>query len=94
MLENKEIKARLKELNKCFEPLPEVKKTLLKNTIETVAFMDIQLKELESIIANGGATTPDKQLYSSMAKTRDVLMKKLIAELPEGESEEDILDNF
>lgn len=94
MVEDKLVKARLKELNKCFEKLPELKKTLLKNTIETVAFMDIQLKELESIIANGDATTPDKQLYSSMAKTRDVLMKKLVSEIPEEDETEDELDNF
>ena len=55
--------------------------------------MDIQLKELEDKLMSGEATTPDKQLYSSMAKTRDILMKKLIAEVPE-EQEDDGFDSF
>lgn len=46
-----QVKKRLAELNGVFEALPPKKKILLRNTIETVAFMDIQLKELESLIA-------------------------------------------
>lgn len=88
-----EVKARLKQLNEVFKPLPENKKILLKNTIETVAFMDIQLKELEAKLMSGEANTPDKQLYSSMAKTRDILMKKLMMEIPE-EQEDDGFDAF
>ena len=88
-----DVKARLKQLNEVFNPLPDNKKILLKNTIETVAFMDIQLKDLEAKLMSGEAMTPDKQLYSSMAKTRDILMKKLIAELPE-EPEDDGFDEF
>ena len=87
------INKRLAELNDVFKTLPENKKILLKNTIETVAFMDIQLKELEEKIMRGEANTPDKQLYSSMAKTRDVLMKKLVTEIPE-EQESDGFDEF
>ena len=87
------INKRLAELNDVFKTLPENKKILLKNTIETVAFMDIQLKELEEKIMRGEANTPDKQLYSSMAKTRDVLMKKLVTEIPE-EQESDGFDDF
>lgn len=92
-MKSNEVKARLKQLNEVFKPLPENKKILLKNTIETVAFMDIQLKELEAKLMSGEATTPDKQLYSSMAKTRDILMKKLMAEVPE-EQEDDGFDSF
>lgn len=88
-----EVKTRLKQLNDVFKTLPENKKVLLKNTIETVAFMDIQLKDLEAKLMSGEANTPDKQLYSSMAKTRDILMKKLIAEVPE-EQEDDGFDEF
>lgn len=92
-MKSNEVKARLKQLNEVFKPLPDNKKILLKNTIETVAFMDIQLKELEEKLMSGEATTPDKQLYSSMAKTRDILMKKLMAEVPE-EQEDDGFDAF
>lgn len=92
-MKSNEVKARLKQLNEVFKPLPDNKKILLKNTIETVAFMDIQLKELEAKLMSGEATTPDKQLYSSMAKTRDILMKKLMAEVPE-EQEDDGFDAF
>ena len=84
---------RLKELNELFQTLPANKRTLLKNTIETVAFMDIQLKELEDKLMTGEANTPDKQLYSSMAKTRDILVKKLMLELPDSE-ENDGFDEF
>lgn len=42
---------------------------------------------------SGEANTPDKQLYSSMAKTRDILMKKLMMEIPE-EQEDDGFDAF
>ena len=79
-MKSNEVKARLKQLNEVFKPLPDNKKILLKNTIETVAL-------------SGEATTPDKQLYSSMAKTRDILMKKLMAEVPE-EQEDDGFDAF
>ena len=92
-MKSNEVKARLKQLNEVFKPLPDNKKILLKNTIETVAFMDIQLKVLEAKLMSGEATTPDKQLYSSMAKTRDILMKKLMAEVPE-EQEDDGFDAF
>lgn len=88
-----QVKKRLAELNGVFEALPPKKKILLRNTIETVAFMDIQLKELESLIASGESNTPDKQLYASMAKTRDVLLKKLLAELPD-ETAVDDFDSF
>ena len=92
-MKSTEVKARLKQLNDVFKTLPENKKILLKNTIETVAFMDIQLRELEERIMLDTANTPDKQLYSSMAKTRDVLMKKLVSEVPE-EQENDGFDDF
>ena len=92
-MNNREINSRLKQLNKVFETLPKNKLILLKNTIETVAFMDVQLKELEKKIVDGTANTPDKQLYSSMAKTRDILMKKLMVALPE-EPETDNFDEF
>ena len=85
---------RLAELNGVFETLPPKKKILLKNTIETVAFMDIQLKDLENVIASGESNTPEKQLYASMAKTRDVLLKKLLSELPDETDAEDDFDKF
>lgn len=94
-MEDKRIKARLAELNKIFSDLPSKKLVLLKNTIETVAFMDVQLKDLEDSIQGGQSTTPEKQLYSTMVKTRDVLMKKLLSELPEEKEEEvDEFDSF
>lgn len=94
-MENKRIASRLSELAKIFSDLPERKFILLKNTIETVAFMDIQLKDLEDSIQGGQSTTPEKQLYSTMVKTRDVLMKKLLSELPEEKEEEvDEFDSF
>jgi len=92
-MKNTDVKARLKQLNDVFKTLPENKKILLKNTIETVAFMDVQLKDLEAKLLSGEAMTPDKQLYSSMAKTRDILMKKLLVELP-AEQENDGFDSF
>lgn len=94
-MEQKKVKARQKELNQIFERLSDDKKKLLAPTIETVAFMDIQCKELEETIATGLANTPDKQLYSTMVKSRDLLMKRLLAELPAEEVEEvDEFDKF
>lgn len=89
-MENKQYKARLNELKKIYSKLPKYKLTVLSSTIETVAFMDCQLKDLEAIIATGNASTPDKQLYSSMAKTRDSLVKRLMADLPQEEEEDDL----
>lgn len=91
-MDSKKVKARQKELTKIFEKLPDNKKALLNPTIETIAFMDIQCKELEEIISSGLANTPDKQLYSTMVKSRDLLMKRLLAELPAEEVEE--VDEF
>ena len=88
------VKKRIKELSDIFEELPDRKKILLRNTIETVAFMDIQLVELENIIGGGDSTTPDKQLYSSMVKTRDILMKRLLSELPKEKEDTDPLEEF
>lgn len=89
------VKKRIKELNDIFAELPDKKKVLLRNTIETVAFMDIQLVELENIIGGGESTTPEKQLYASMVKTRDILMKRLLSELPEEDDETiDPLEEF
>lgn len=92
-MEKDAIKKRIKELNGVFKRLPPEKMIILRNTIETVAFMDIQLKELEEAIGSGAANTPDKQLYSTMAKTRDVLLKKLMAELPPTDEDDDF-DRF
>lgn len=93
-MDKKRVTRRLTELLEVFKRLPEHKQILLKTTIETVAFMDIQLKDLEEVIASGAATTPDKQLYASMAKTRDVLMKKLLTELPPEEEDSDGFEEF
>lgn len=85
-------KARLAELKQIYSELPPKKLVVLTPTIETVAFMDIQLKDLEDIIATGTASTPDKQLYSTMAKTRDTLIKKLLSELPAEELIDDLAE--
>lgn len=90
MAKDKRIELRLKELNRIFENLPHNKKILLSSTIDTVATMDIMLKDLEAIIASGTSTTPDKQLYSSTAKTRDTMIKRLLAELPPEETADDL----
>lgn len=93
-MDKKKVGARLTELLGVFQRLPEQKLILLKTTIETVAFMDIQLKDLEEIISTGEAGTPDKQLYASMAKTRDILMKKLLSELPPEDEDNDGFEEF
>ena len=78
----KRIKDRRAELVTLFEDLPEAKKILLRETINTVAFMDVQMADLEKLISSGEAKTPDKQLYTSIAKTRDTLIKRLSEALP------------
>ena len=88
-MKDKRYEDRLSELKAIYSRLPKAKLTVLSSTIETVAFMDIQLKDLEEIIASGMSSTPEKQLYSSMAKTRDSLVKRLMADLP---AEEDLDD--
>lgn len=93
-MEDKRYKKRLAELKKIYKELPTDKLTLLSSTIETVAFMDIQMQDLQEIIAGGDASTPDKQLYTSIAKTRDSLVKKLLSELPAPKEDADDFDNF
>lgn len=93
MSRESKIKKRKRELLAVFASLPEAKKILLSKTIDTVAFMDIQMEELEKVIGSGEASTPDKQLYASTAKTRDTLMRRLIAELPV-DAETDDFDDF
>lgn len=92
-MEDNRYEKRLKELKRIFKKLPKAKLIVLSSTIDTVAFMDIQLKDLEEKIKNEEATTPDKQLYSTMAKTRDSLIKKLLAEMP-AEVPKDDLSEF
>ena len=93
MAKDKRIQARIAELDAIFEKLPRNRKILLRPTIETVATMDVQLEDVALKIADGTANTPDKQLYSSVAKTRDQLMRRLIVEMP-AEEPDDPFDNF
>lgn len=93
MERDERIEARIAELNGIFSRLPKNRQILLRPTIETVATMDIQLEDLAVKIADGTANTPDKQLYSSVAKTRDTLMRRLIAEAP-ADDEDDTFDAF
>lgn len=91
-MQDKRIKARIDELNGIFAKLPEAEKILLRNTINSIAFMDIELEDLEEIIANGSASTPDKQLYASTVKTRDSIIKRLTDRLPEDDGDD--FDDF
>lgn len=96
-MEDKRYKKRLKELMKIYSKLPEDALVLYSKTINTVAFMDVQIEDLEELIGSGEACTPDKQLYVSMVKERDSLIKKLRAEIPEKtpkDTESDNFDNF
>ena len=87
------ITKRKRELNELFKNMPTNKKKLLSKTIDSMAFMDEQIKSLEDKLMKPNATTPDKQLYVSLIKSRDTLMKKMLEELPK-ESGKDSLAEF
>lgn len=86
------ITKRKNELDRLFKDLPANKKKLLSKTINSMAFMDEQIRELEGILLSGHVGTPDKQMYTSLIKTRDILMKKLLEELPEDKSKDSLTE--
>lgn len=94
MARDRRVSKRLKELNNLFSKIPANRRILLKSTIETVATMDVMMMDLEKKIDDGTATTPDKQLYASTAKTRESSIKILLRELPAEEDEGDGFDDF
>lgn len=93
-MEDNRYKKRLNELKRIYKKLPANEKKLLGPTLERVAFLDVEMAELELLISSGMATTPDKQLYTSIAKTQLALVKTLLSRLPEEENQDEQNSDF
>lgn len=96
----KKIKAKIKQLNSIFELLPDDMKQLAKDLIQNIAWMSVELMELQQIIHNTGSVeeyhnganqsglklSAAVQAYNALLKSYNASLRLLIGELPESES--------
>lgn len=96
----KKIKKALKKLKGIFELMPDDNKALSESLLKNVAFMQVELSELEQIIMikgsveeykNGANQTGYKQssavqAYNSLLKSYNSSLRLLLSQLPEGEA--------
>ena len=107
MKKENRIKHRLAELRKIYARLPEKKLAIAEHLIKNAAFMEIELEDLQEIIARNGASedyqngsnqygrkaSADLQAYNSLVKSYNTVNSRLEAMLPP-EEEVDDLDKF
>ena len=107
MKKENRIKRRLAELRKIYAKLPEKKLAIAEHLIKNAAFMEIELEDLQEIIAKDGASeeyqnganqygrkaSADLQAYNSLVKSYNTVNARLEAMLPP-EEEVDDLDEF
>lgn len=107
MKKDTRIKRRLKKLHKTYERLPAEKWVIAEPLIKNAAFMEIELEDLQQIIAENGASeeykngenqygrkaSADLQSYNSLIKSYNTVNARLEAMLPAGEDVDD-LDEF
>lgn len=101
------IKRRLNQLRKTYARLPEKKRIIAEPLIKNAAFMEIELEDLQEIIAVEGASedyqnganqhgrkaSADLQAYNSLIKSYNTVNARLEAMLPPEEDVDD-LDEF
>ena len=94
------IKKKVKELNQIFELMPDDNKKLSGDLIQNVAWMAIELQELQMIIHSTGSVeeyhnganqsglklSAAVQAYNSIVKSYNSSLRLLLAELPGAES--------
>lgn len=107
MKKENRIKCRIKELAWIYSKLPPKKRTIAEHLITNAAFMEIELEDLQKIIAKEGASeeyqnganqhgrkaSADLQAYNSLVKSYNMVNSRLEAMLPP-EEETDDLDEF
>jgi len=98
----KEQKKIVKKLKTIIADIDENKKRVLETALERIAFMIVELKELEFEIAEKGCTeiyqnganqsgvkvSAASQVYNSLVKNYTALMKEILSNLPK-ESKQD-----
>jgi len=94
----KAIRAELRRLNKIFENIPDDRKSVVQPMIQNVAFMTVELSDLQKIIQEHGSidffengknqkgykVSAPIQAYNSLAKTWTTAVKVLLGELTDG----------
>jgi hypothetical protein len=107
MKKENRIKRRLAELRRIYSKLPEKQLAIAEHLIKNAAFMEIELEDLQKIIAEEGASeeyqnganqhgrkaSADLQAYNSLVKSYNMVNSRLEVMLPP-EDETDDLDEF
>ena len=106
MKKENRIKRRLAELRKIYAKLPEKKLAIAEHLIKNAAFMEIELEDLQEIIAREGASedyqngenqhgrkaSADLQAYNSLVKSYNTVNSRLEAMLPPEEEIDDLAE--
>ena len=104
----KRVKKELTKLNKIFAAIPDDRKTVAEGLINRVAFMQIELEDLEkriqeegpiNVYNNGGGQSGVKpsaavQTYNNLQKSYTAAVKVLLSELDNGNSKADTKDKL
>jgi hypothetical protein len=92
------VKRELKRISGIFENIEEDKRTLVDSNLERLAFMRVQLEDLEQFLFENGWTAPfqqsakvepydrqrpEAQIYTSLVSQYNSTLKVLLALLPE-----------
>lgn len=107
MTKQNRIKRRLAELRRIYAKLPDKQLAIAEHLIKNAVFMEIELEDLQQIIAKEGASeeyqnganqhgrkaSADLQAYNSLVKSYNMVNSRLEAMLPPEEDGDD-LDEF
>ena len=106
---DKRIKKKIALLNKMFKILDEDRKKIVNDLIANIAFMSVQLEDLQAEINANGCTekycngvnqygtkqSSAFQAYTALIKNYQTALKQLLNELPKNESpKKDDFDSF
>ena len=98
----KRVKSKLKKLNNIFKELADDRKTTVKDLIQNVSFISVELEDLQLIIQKKGSVEIYKngenqwgykpssavQVYNNLLKSYNTSIKLLLNELPENDKKE------
>ena len=98
----KRMKSKLKKLNNIFKELADDRKTTVKDLIQNVSFISVELEDLQLIIQKKGSVEIYKngenqwgykpssavQVYNNLLKSYNTSIKLLLNELPEKDKKE------
>lgn len=90
------ISKHLKNIQLLFKNVPENKQNLLNSLMENAAFMEVQLELMQEILNDENTTKTERkevvQQYNSMSKNYLSCMGKLLENLPEQETADELAD--